>query len=167
MQELSMNQQLLGLQDHLFSFALSMTGNRDDAKDLVQETILRVYDNRDKYMEDTNFKAWVFTLMRNIFINNYRKTMRERNLMLSSEDLISLNQPHDSEATSSMGALSIGDISRTLTSLGREIRQPFVLHLLGYKYSEIADRLGIPIGTVKSRIFLARRHLMTVLKDYA
>ena len=164
---MSLNQQLLKIQDPLYSFALSMTGNRDDAKDLVQETILRVYDNQDKYLEDTNFKAWVFTLMRNIFINNYRKMMRERCFVTPAEDLINLNMPFDFGVNSQMGALSIRDISRSLHGLGREVKQPFVLHLLGYKYCEIADKLGIPIGTVKSRIFLARRHLMMVLKDYA
>lgn len=166
MSNVSLQQQLLGLQDRLFSFALSMTENREDAKDLLQETTLRVLDNQDKFVVDTNFKAWVFTLMRNIFINNYRKMVREQRFVSPTDDLYQLNLPADSGFYSPESALSLKEVSKALDELGEEIKHPFVLHLLGYKYCEIAEKLNIPIGTVKSRIFLARKHLMVVLKDY-
>ncbi|MEG0948083.1 MAG: RNA polymerase sigma factor [Bacteroidales bacterium] len=162
----TLQQQLLGLQDRLFSFALSMTENREDAKDLLQETTLRVLDNQDKFVADTNFKAWVFTLMRNIFINNYRKLVREQRFVSPSDELYQLNIPADSGYSSPESVLSIGEMNDAVKHLEEEIRAPFLMHVLGFKYYEIAEKLQIPIGTVKSRIFLARKQLMVKLKEY-
>lgn len=166
MSNFTLQQQLLGLQDRLFSFAMSMTENREDAKDLLQETTLRVLDNQDKFVADTNFKAWVFTLMRNIFINNYRKLVREQRFVSPTEELYQLNLPVSSGYASPESVLSLKDMKKALDELDEEIRVPFTMHVLGYKYHEIAEKLNIPIGTVKSRIFMARKQLMIVLKDY-
>ncbi|MGL4293834.1 MAG: RNA polymerase sigma factor [Bacteroidales bacterium] len=166
MSNVTLQEQLLGLQDRLFSFALSMTENREDAKDLLQETTLRVLDNQDKFVADTNFKAWVFTLMRNIFINNYRKMVREQRFVTPAEELYQLNLPANTGYASPESVLSLKDMKKALDALEFDIRTPFSMHLLGFKYHEISEQLNIPIGTVKSRIFLARKQLMVVLKDY-
>ncbi|MEG1586817.1 MAG: RNA polymerase sigma factor [Bacteroidales bacterium] len=166
MSNFTLQQQLLGLQDRLFSFAMSMTENREDAKDLLQETTLRVLDNQDKFVADTNFKAWVFTLMRNIFINNYRKLVREQRFVTPADELYQLNLPANSGYSSPESALSLKDMQEALADLDDDLRMPFSMHVLGYKYHEISEQLNIPIGTVKSRIFVARKHLMERLKDY-
>lgn len=166
MSNATLQEQLLGLQDRLYSFALSMTENREDAKDLLQETTLRVLDNQDKFVEDTNFKAWVFTLMRNIFINNYRKLVREQRFVTPADELYQLNIPAGSGYSSPESLVSIGEMNDAVKNLEDEIRAPFLLHVLGFKYCEIAEKLNIPIGTVKSRIFLARKQLMVKLKEF-
>lgn len=162
----SIQQQLLGLQDKLLSFAMMLTENREEAQDLFQETALKALDNEDKFIVDTNFKGWVFTLMRNIFINNYRRMVRNQRLILPGDELYKLNVPASSGYASPDGALTLKEITQVLDNLEEEIRTPFTMHVSGFKYHEIAENLNLPIGTVKSRIFLARKHLMHSLKDY-
>ena len=87
---------LLGLQSNLLNFAYMLTSNRDDAYDLLQDTTLKALDNEDKYVDNVNFKGWVFTIMRNIFINNYRKVVRSATIIDQTEDLYHLNLPQDS-----------------------------------------------------------------------
>lgn len=165
MSNVSLQQQLLSLQDRLFVYAMSMTENKADAQDLLQETTLRVLDNKDKFVENTNFKAWVFTLMRNIFINNYRKMMRERRFINAEEEVYRLNLPVSSDHLSPDSNLALKEMNEALRKLDDDIRLPFAFHVMGYKYQEIAERLNIPIGTVKSRIFMARKHLMRSLRE--
>ncbi len=162
----TIQQQLVGLQDKLLSFAMMLTENKDDARDLFQETALKALDNEDKFVVDTNFKGWVFTLMRNIFINNYRRMVRNQKILLPGDELYKLNMPTSSAYASPDGALTLKEITRVLDNLEEDIRTPFTMHVSGYKYHEIAENLDLPIGTVKSRIFLARKNLMHSLKDY-
>ena len=82
---------LLDMQKNLLSFAYILTSNRDDAYDLLQDTTLKALDNEDKYVDNVNFKGWVFTIMRNIFINNYRKVVRSATVIDQTEDLYHLN----------------------------------------------------------------------------
>ena len=84
---------ILAVQDNLLNFAFMLTSNRDDAYDLLQDTTLKVLDSEDKYIENTNFKGWAFTIMRNIFINNYRKKVRANTVIDRSDDLYQLNMP--------------------------------------------------------------------------
>ena len=157
---------LLDLQDNMFNFALSLTANREEAKDLLQETTLRVLDNREKYYENVNFKGWVFTIMHNIFVNNYRRLVRSKTIIDTTENLYHLNLPQDSGFNTPDGAYNIKEINKAITSFTDEYRVPFSMHVSGYKYQEIADHLGLPIGTVKSRIFFARKRLQAMLKDF-
>ncbi len=159
-------QQLVSLQDKLLRFAMTLTENREEAQDLFQETALKALDNEDKFSVDTNFKAWVFTLMRNIFINNYRRMVRNQKLFIVDDEFYKLNVPVNSGYISPEGSMTFKEIMDSMNSLDAEIREPFSLLVAGYKYQEIADNLNIPIGTVKSRIFLARKHLMNSLQDY-
>ena len=166
MNSLKFTQDLLNVQNDLFRFAFRLTKNRDDASDLLQETSLKVLDNHDKFAEETNFKAWAYTLMRNIFINNYRKMVREQTYVDQTENLYHLNIPQNSGFDSPEGAYSIAEITQAINSFSKEYRQPFAMHVAGFKYESIAEEMNLPLGTVKSRIFFARKKLQQILKDY-
>lgn len=157
---------LIGLQPNMMNFALRLTANREEAKDLMQETTLRVLNNKEKYYENVNFKGWVFTIMHNIFVNNYRRAAHRQTIIDQSDNSYYLNTPQDSGFDSPEGAYTLSEISRAMNSLNEEYKVPFLMFVRGYKYTEIADTLDLPIGTVKSRLFLARRKLQDLLKDY-
>lgn len=158
--------ELLNVQNDLLRFAYKLTSNREDANDLSQETSLRILDNKDKFEENTNFKAWAYTVMKNLFINNYRKILREQTFVDTTDSLYHLNIPQDSGFDTPHGAYSIKEINQTIQSLPDELRVPFSMHIKGYKYEEIAQHMQLPLGTVKSRIFFARKRLQALLKDY-
>lgn len=163
---LSFKQRILSLQGNLLSFACQLTSSREEAHDLLQDTTLKVLDNESKYVDNVNFKGWVFTIMRNIFINNYRRTVRQATVVDKTADLYHLNMPQSSGIGSPEGTFSAKEITKVIDSFGEGYRQPFMLHVEGYKYSEIAEIMDLPVGTVKSRIFFARRRLQTILSDY-
>ncbi|MCM1319196.1 MAG: RNA polymerase sigma factor [Muribaculaceae bacterium] len=162
----SFKKRLLGLQGNLLSFAYQLTTNREQAEDLLQDTTLKALDNEDKYADNTNFKGWIFTIMRNIFINNYRATVRRATVIDQTEDLYHLNISQDSGLDSPDGSVTVKEISKAINSFSDEYRVPFTMHVAGYKYQEIAKEMNLPLGTVKSRIFFARQRLQTMLKDY-
>ena len=158
---------LIALQRNLLNFAYSLTANRDDAYDLLQDTTLKVLDSESKYRNNTNFKGWVFTIMRNLFINNYRISVRNTVVTDSTDEQVLLNLSGESTGNEPEGAMTALEIRRALNSLPDDYRRPFSLFLQGYKYKEIAARYGLPLGTVKSRIFMARQrmqHLLASLK---
>lgn len=157
---------LLGLQNNLLNFAYILTSNRDDAYDLLQDTTLKALDNEEKYVDNVNFKGWVFTIMRNIFINNYRKGVRSATIIDRTEDLYHLNLPQDSGFDTPEESIAEKDITSAINSFSDDYRVPFSMHVAGYKYSEIAEQLDLPLGTIKSRIFFARKRLQLILKDY-
>lgn len=157
---------VIGMQNNLLSFALKLTTNKEEAQDLVQDTTLKALDNEEKFTDNSNFKGWMMTIMRNIFINNYRKSSRENTVVDYSQDLYHINiAPASADATPD-GAYSIGEISSILAQFPADFREPFSLHLAGYKYEEIAEQLNMQLGTVKSRIFFTRKRLREILKDY-
>lgn len=157
---------LMAVQDNLLNFAFMLTSNRDDAYDLLQETTLKVLESEDKYVDNVNFKGWAFTIMRNNFINNYRRKVRSRTVVDRSEDLYQLNMSQDSGYETPEGAVSTLDIHSLIATFDDNMRLPFSMHLEGYKYKEIAEYLGEPVGTIKSRIFFARKRLQKALQDY-
>lgn len=157
---------LIELQNNMMNFALTLTSNREEAKDLLQETTLRALDNQDKYYENVNFKGWVFTIMHNIFVNNYRRVVRSQTMIDQTDNLYHLNMPQDSGFDSPEGSYTVSEISKVINSFSDEYKVPFTMHVSGFKYEEIAQNLGLPIGTVKSRIFFARKRLQELLKDY-
>ena len=159
-------QRLLGLQSNLLSFAYQLTTDRDEARDLLQDTTLKALDNEGKYVDNVNFKGWIFTIMRNIFINNYRQTVRKATVIDQSEDLYHLNISQESGLSTPEGSVAVREISSALASFPQEYREPFNLYVAGYKYHEIAEKINLPLGTVKSRIFFARKRLQEELKDY-
>lgn len=157
---------LLGLQDNMYNFAYSLTTNRDDAKDLLQETTLKVLSNTEKFAADTNFKGWVLTIMKNIFINNYRKIVRDQTMLDHTDNSYYLNIPKVSGFDTPDGHYSIQEINGCINNFSDEYKVPFSMHVAGFKYHEIAEKMDLPIGTVKSRIFFARQRLQKTLKDY-
>ena len=159
-------QNLLGMQTELRRFALKLTADAEDANDLLQETSLKALDNEEKYTPDTNFKGWMYTIMRNIFINNYRKTVRDQTFVDQTENLYHLNLPQDSGFESTEGNYDLKEIRKIVHSLPKEYRVPFSMYVSGFKYRDIAEKLGLPIGTVKSRIFFTRQRLQKDLKDF-
>ncbi len=163
----SFKKRVLGLQGNLLSFAYQLTTNRDEAQDLLQDTTLKALDNEDKYVENVNFKGWIFTIMRNIFINNYRQNVRKATVIDQTEDLYHLNISQESGLTTPDGSYAMQEISKAIDSFSDDYRVPFSMHVAGYKYQEIADKMGLPLGTVKSRIFFARQRLQSMLKDYS
>lgn len=162
----SFKQRLLGLQSNLLNFAYQLTTSRETAQDLVQDTTLKVLDNESKYVDNVNFKGWVFTIMRNIFINNYRKVVRSATIIDQTEDLYHLNLPQDSGFETPDGSVAAKEITDAINAFSDDYRIPFSMHVAGYKYNEIAEKMNLPLGTVKSRIFFARQKLQQSLKDY-
>lgn len=150
----------------LENFALSLTTDREDAFDLLQDTFVKAVTHRSKFREATNLKAWLYTIMRNTFINNYRRHKKSRTIVDQSEDLYYLANAADQNDRNPSAIYNAKEIIKEVNSMSSEYRVPFKMQSEGYKYKEIAEYLNLPIGTVKSRIFLARQKLMNSLADY-
>lgn len=164
--DISIRQRLLDLQGNLLNFAFALTSDRDNAYDLLQDTTLKVLSNEDKYAENTNFRAWVFTIMKNIFINNYRRSVRSGIIIDTSDDLYQINVAHEPDNTNPDETYAVKEIMGAVNAFGPEYRVPFSLYLKGYKYAEIAQYMHLPVGTVKSRIFFARKRLKMRLQEF-
>ena len=162
----SFKDRLIGLQSNLLSFAYQLTTNREQAQDLLEDTTLKALDNEDKYVDNVNFKGWIFTIMRNIFINNYRKVVRDQTFVDTTDNLYHLNLPRDAAFESTESAYDLKEMHRIVNALPREYKIPFSMHVSGFKYREIAEKLGLPLGTVKSRIYFTRQKLQQDLKDF-
>lgn len=160
-------QRILGLHGNLLNFAYQLTTDYDQAHDLLQDTTLKALANEDKYVDNVNFKGWIFTIMRNIFINNYRQSVRQSTVIDQTEDLYHLNVSQNSGLDTPEGTVAAKEISIAINSFADEYRIPFNMLVAGYKYTEIAEKLNLPLGTIKSRIFFARKKLRDQLKDYA
>ncbi len=160
------NHKLISLEPNLERFALSLTSDREKAKDLLQDTYMKAIMYRDKFQAFTNLKAWTFTIMKNTFINNYRRGIRENTTMDNTKDLYYINKPRESGFDSPESDYTIQEIRKAIDGLEDEFKVPFEMHNAGFKYKEIADELNLKIGTVKSRIFFTRKKLMERLKDF-
>jgi len=166
MTAIEFNQHILSFSDKLKYFALSLTSDKDDANDLFQETYLRAFKYREKMTDYRNLKAWIYTIMRNIFINEYRRKYK------SSAEMTYVDDPYQLDANNSRYVvagdieLSVKEIEKVINELEDEFRIPFTMHMMGYKYNEIADKNNLLIGTVKSRIFNARQKMMSSLTDF-
>lgn len=147
----------------LHSFAYNLTKNVEDAKDLYQETAFRAMTNRDKFRPGTNFKAWLFTIMKNIFINNYRKKAKANTIMDSTDNLYYINSGSTVISNGAESNIMMKELITMIDELDDSIRIPFLMHYQGFKYQEIAEHLELPLGTVKSRIFFARKELKEVI----
>jgi RNA polymerase sigma-70 factor (ECF subfamily) len=160
------NYKLTGMQKHLEYFAKKLTNNDDDAQDLLQETFLKALLFKDKFVESTNLKAWLFTIMKNIFINNYRRNVRARTIIDTTDNLYHINSSDNYTSISPESEMSEKEILNEIQELSDDHRIPFEMHTQGFKYKEIAEELDISIGTVKSRIFFTRKKLMSGLEDF-
>lgn len=151
----------------LNSYALQLTRNPDEAKDLVQETMLKAFKYKAKFTEGTNLKGWLFTIMRNSFINNYRRVMRRNTFIDTTDNTYYLDAGDYVELNRGEARFMKNDIMEAVNTLPDDLRITFSMNMEGFKYHEIADELDIPIGTVKTRIFVAKRKLRKKLKTYA
>ena len=164
MSHLEFDSKLDSLSGLLHSFAYNLTKNTEDAKDLYQETAYRAITNRDKFRPGTNFKAWLFTIMKNIFINNYRRKAKANTIIDSTENMYFINSGSASISNDAHSNILMDELQGIIKSLEDSIRLPFEMHYQGFKYQEIADELDLPLGTVKSRIFFARRALKDMIQ---
>jgi len=145
---------------------MKFTRDSEDADDLLQDTFLKAFRYKDNFQEGTNIKGWLYTIMKNIFINNYKRKMFQKTITDSTDNNFyidsSINQSFDSISSQ----ISEKDIWKQIDALSDDYKVPFSMFLSGYHYDEIAEKIAIPMGTVKSRIFHARRKLMTSLRDF-
>jgi len=164
MAALEFNQMLISNTEFLKPFAFSLTRDNEQAKDLIQETLYRALANREKYSVGTNIKAWLYTIMRNIFINNYRRKSKQQTIFdnTPNEFLININQ--GAVVNDAISKINMKEVQEAIFSLPDIFRNPFLLYYDGFKYNEIADMLGEPLGTIKSRIHFARKLLKTQIE---
>lgn len=147
-------------------FALSLTRDMEDAQDLIQETLLRALSSQEKFTEGTNLKAWLYTIMKNIFINNYRRNKKRQTIIDTTTDMFVINSNSTIINNQGESNMAMENVTHAVNLLQEEFRVPFMMHYQGFKYHEIADHLTLPIGTVKSRIHFARKELKKKLKRY-
>ena len=158
--------QIAGMRSTLQSFTRKFTHDTEESNDLVQDTLLKALTYRDKFREDTNLKGWLFTIMRNTFINNYRRNQRSRTMKDTTKDLYFLSVEDEHTFNRPQESMEFKEIWRNVNNLRSELLTPFKMHSSGYKYHEIAEHLRIPIGTVKNRIFHARKEIQKNLHGY-
>ena len=167
MSTIEFDHKLNELTGNLESFAYKLTKNQEDAEDLFQETAYRAITNREKFRPGTNFKAWMFTIMKNIFINNYRKKVKANTIFDSTDNDYYINSGGKKVANDAGTNMTMKELEGIIEELDDSIKKPFIMHYLGYKYQEIAERLTLPLGTVKSRIFFARKALQeSIVRKY-
>jgi RNA polymerase sigma-70 factor (ECF subfamily) len=148
-------------------FALKLTKDAEDANDLLQETMLKAFTNRDKFADGTNLKAWLYTIMKNTFITNYQRLVRKNTFIDTTDNLHYINSMSNVTHNLAYSTFTQGDIDRVVNSMEEALRVPFIMHFRGFKYHEIAEKLHIPIGTVKNRIHIARKELKDRLSIYS
>lgn len=158
---------LLGNMDSMYNLAYRLTYNREDANDLVQEASLRAFRFFDKFEKGTNFKAWILTILRNLFINKYRKKVKEP------------TKVHYDELENFIGAPAIHgaaeevfgeNMQKSVDQLPEELKTAVILYYVdGFSYKEMAKIMKCPIGTVMSRLFMARqllkKHLTALVNE--
>jgi RNA polymerase sigma factor (sigma-70 family) len=158
--------EVTNLRDTLKTFTRKFTSDREESSDLVQDTILKALLHQDKFTQDVNLKGWLFTIMRNTFINNYRKTRKEKTSRDTTRELYYLNVEDKHTFNSPDLRYEYKDIWKNVNELKDELLVPFKMYTTGYKYNEIAEHLQLPIGTVKNRIFHARKEVQKKLSGY-
>lgn len=151
------NQQFTKYKKVLVAYALKLTKKQEDAKDLVQETALRAFSNKDKFKEGSNFRAWTLVIMRNTYINQWRKN-KKRDTQVDIEDYM-FSTVNTSVPNTGEQELTLSEINGIINNIGETYSVPIQMLYQGYQYKEIANYLMLPIGTIKSRIFFARKQI--------
>ncbi|RZK09814.1 MAG: RNA polymerase sigma factor [Flavobacterium sp.] len=146
--------------------AFRFTHEAEDSDDLVQDTLMKAIRHHDKFEEGSNLKGWLFTILKNTFINNYRKDVKTRSIITRSDEISSEDLNYNPSKNQGEAKFVMADIQKALKSIPQNCSLPFLRYFEGYKYQEIADEMQIPIGTVKTRIHIARGLLKKQLKAY-
>jgi RNA polymerase sigma factor (sigma-70 family) len=166
MQTLNLNDVFTEHVPQLRSFAYRFTKDAGETDDLIQETLLKAFRYSDLFKPGTNMGAWLCTIMRNTFINDYRRSVRKNAIITQEEEISYAHLIKSASKNNAEGKFAMADIQRTLSKLPKVYYEPFIQYFEGYKYHEIADALNIPIGTVKTRIHMERQILQRQLKVY-
>lgn len=166
MTQIEYNFQVQNQYQPLKGFALRLTQNIEEAEDLVHDTMLKAFVHKDKFTEGTNLKGWLHTIMKNIFINKYRRTKKSNIQNDDTDNQFYINNASLSSHNSALSALAMKDINHAIGELKDNLKTPFLMSYTGYKYEEIAQKLHIPLGTVKIRIHCARQKLKNRLNAY-
>ena len=166
MGSIEFNSLLVVNRDFLKGFALGFTRDMQDAEDLIQDTMVKALRYKNNFKEGTNIKGWLYTIMRNIFINNYRRKKFQNTIVDTTENQFFINSSTQMQADTVTTVINEQDIRDSIDSLKDEFRVPFNMFVEGFHYDEIAEELAIPMGTVKSRIFHARKKLGTQLSEF-
>jgi RNA polymerase sigma-70 factor (ECF subfamily) len=155
---------LLGMQDNMMNFALKLTSNPTDAQDLMQDTSLRALTNQDKFADNLSFGGWLYTIMHHLFVNKYHKLVQQQAIMDTCTDIYNLDVVDDGSYSAPDADIRLSDLTKAIGCLPADKKEVFSMYLSGYKQWEIAERLNLPIGTVKSRIFFAKEALQKSMK---
>ena len=166
MNSVTFENELMSVRPNLKNYAFQLTQCEDDAEDLVQETMYKILKNAKKFVTEHNFKGWAFTILKNIFINDYRKNTKRKQIndITPNDYFLNLTTLYTQETPDAL--VSEKEILEVVSSLPDELRIPFNYYLQGYQYQEIAEKINIPLGTVKSRIYFARKKMQKHLKDF-
>ena len=157
---------IVGMESELRHFALKLTDDQDSANDLVQDCMLKALDNKEKFVHAQNFKGWMYTIMRNLFINNYRRVTREMSMMDDSYSIGRQNLLEVEDGERFEYAYDLKELHKVINAVPESMRKPFLMYVAGFKYNEIAEKMGLPIGTIKSRLFFVRKRLQKELKEF-
>lgn len=147
-------------------YALKLTKDHEAANDLLQETLLKALKNKDKFQMGTNLKAWMYTILRNTFFTQYQKAKRRQTFVDSTDNLHFINNGSTTITNSASESFKAEDIRKAISNIHERFSTPFLMYFQGFKYQEIAEKLDIPIGTVKNRIHVARKRLQPQLAMY-
>ena len=157
---------IVGMESELRHFALKLTADQDSANDLVQDCMLKALDNKEKFVHAQNFKGWMYTIMRNLFINNYRRVTREMSMMDDSYSIGRQNLLEVEGGERFEYAYDLKELHKVINAVPESMRKPFLMYVAGFKYNEIAEKMELPIGTIKSRLFFVRKRLQKDLKEF-
>ena len=166
MSDTEFNKMLLTNADFLKPFAINLTRDSEVANDLYQETLYKALANQEKYNVGTNIKAWLFTIMRNIFINDYRRKAKQKTILDSTPNEYLINLKQATVSNDAVSGLRLKEIRQAINDLPEIFKNPFLLYFEGYRYNEIAELLNEPLGTIKSRIHFARKLLKEQISRY-
>lgn len=166
MNKLKFNTLVIQQADSLKTYAKNFTRDQDDANDLVQDTLLKAVTYFRNFKEGTNLKGWLYTIMKNTFINNYRRVVKTNSFITKEEEITSANLVVSASSNRGENKFVMEDINNALSNLTDDYYIPFTMYFEGYKYHEISDHLNIPIGTVKTRIHVARKAMKKTLHAY-
>ncbi|NGM66727.1 RNA polymerase sigma factor [Sphingobacterium sp. SGR-19] len=166
MNRIEFNTLVIRQSESLKAYARNFTRDQDDANDLVQDTLLKAVTYFKNFKEGTNLKGWLYTIMKNTFINNYRRVVKTNSFITKEEEITSANLVVSATKNRGENKFVMEDINHALSNLSEDYYVPFTMYFEGYKYHEISDYLNIPIGTVKTRIHVARKVMKKTLNTY-
>ena len=166
MNKIEFNTLVIRQSESLKVYARNFTRNQDEANDLVQDTLLKAVTYFKNFKEGTNLKGWLYTIMKNTFINNYRRVVKTNSFITKEEEITNANLVVSATSNKGENKFVMEDINQALANLSEDYYVPFTMYFEGYKYHEISDHLNIPIGTVKTRIHVARKCMKKSLNAY-